>query len=151
PSCSGVDLNRNFSIYWGQAGSSANPCDYQIYHGPSAFSEAENRNIRHVIETFPNILAAVDCHSFGETFYRPQPTGGKFISAEPVPPDDHAIYLALEAAMNAAVATVSPGKTYSTGTTSNHAGTFDEYTYFGHRIFGFEVEIGQDFQPPIAD
>jgi hypothetical protein len=23
--------------------------------------------------------------------------------------------------------------------------------FFGHRIFGFELEIGQDFQPPIAD
>jgi hypothetical protein len=53
--------------------------------------------------------------------------------------------------MNAAVATISPGKSYSTGTTSNHAGTFDEYMFFGHRIFGFELEIGEDFQPPIAD
>ena len=53
--------------------------------------------------------------------------------------------------MNGAVAAVSPGKSYSAGTTSNHAGTFDEYVYLGHRIFAFEVEIGEDFQPPIAD
>ena len=103
------------------------------------------------METFPNILAAIDCHSSGEKIFRPQPTGGTFISREPVSPDDHAIYLALETAMNAAIAAVTPGKTYATGTTSNHSGTFDEYMFFGHRIFGFELEIGQDFQPPIAD
>jgi hypothetical protein len=151
PSCPGADLNRNFSIYWGQGGSSGDPCDYQIYRGPAGFSEAENRNIRHVVEMFPNILAAIDCHSLGEHFFRPQPTGGSFIGAEPVSADDHAIYVALEAAMNAAITAVTPGKTYSTGTTSNHSGTFDEYIFFGHRIFGFELEIGQDFQPPIAD
>jgi hypothetical protein len=151
PGCPGVDNNRNFSIYWGEAGSSASPCDYQVYRGPSAFSEVENRNIRFLVEQHPNILAAVDCHSFGEKFLRPQPTGGSFIAAEPVPAPDDAIYSALEASMNAAVATVTPGKSYVTGTTSNHAGTFDEYMYFGHRIFGFELEIGADFQPPIAD
>lgn len=151
PACPGVDLNRNFSVFWGQAGSSPDPCDFQIYHGPSPFSEPECRNIRFLTEQFPNILAAIDCHSFGEKFFRPQPTGGSFISAEPVNAADHAIYLALESSMNAAVASITPAKSYGTGTTSNHAGTFDEYMFFGHRIFGFEVEIGQDFQPPIAD
>jgi hypothetical protein len=151
PACPGVDNNRNFSIYWGQAGSSSSPCDYQIFRGPSSFSEVENRNVRNIVEMFPNILTAIDCHSFGEEFLRPQPTGGSFISSEPVPAADHAIYLGLEAAMNTAVGTVTAGKHYSTGTTSNHAGTFDEYMYFGHRIFAFEVEIGAAFQPPLAD
>lgn len=151
PGCSGVDNNRNFSVYWGEGGSSGDPCDFQIYRGPSAFSEPENRNLRWIVETFPNVLAAIDCHSFGEDFLRPQPDGGTFIGSEPVPPGDDAIYTALETSMNDAVGTVSPGKSYATGTTSNHAGTFDEYMYFGHRIFAFELEIGDDFQPPIAD
>ena len=142
PFCPGADVNRNFSIYWGQKGSSCDPCS-KYYRGPSALSEPEARNIRHVVETFPNILAAIDCHSSGEKIYRPQPTGGPSISREPVSPNDHAIYGALEIAMNAAIAAVTPGKTYVTGTTSNHAGTFDEYMFFGHRIFGFELEIGR--------
>jgi len=151
PACPGVDNNRNFSIYWGQGGSSASPCDYQVYHGPSAFSEAENRNLRFVVEQFPNILAAIDCRSAGEKLFRPQPTGGTFIGAEPVPAADDTIYSSLETSMNAAISAISSGKTYLTGTTSNHAGTFDEYMYFGHRIFAFELEIGAEFQPPIAD
>jgi hypothetical protein len=40
---------------------------------------------------------------------------------------------------------------YSTGTTSNHAGTTDEYLFFDHHIFAFDLECGEDFQPPIAD
>jgi hypothetical protein len=151
PACPGVDLNRNFSIFWGQTGSSPNPCNFEIYRGSSTFSEAECRNIRHLAEQFPNILTAIDCHSFGEDFFRPQPGGGSFIAAEPVNAADNAIYLALEASMNSGVAEVSPGKAYGTGTTSNHSGTFDEYLFFGHRIFAFELEIGQDFQPPIAN
>jgi hypothetical protein len=151
PACPGVDLNRNFSVFWGQGGSSPDPCDFQVYHGPTPFSEAECRNLRYLVEQFPNILTAIDCHSFGEEFFRPQPTGGSFIGAEPVNAADNEIYLSLEASMNTGVASASPGKTYGTGTTSNHAGTIDEYLFFGHRVFAFEVEIGQDFQPPIAD
>lgn len=150
PACPGVDLNRNFSIYWGQTGSSPDPCS-DVHRGSARFSEVEARNIRFLTEQFPNLLTAIDCHSFGEDIFRPQITGGSFIGAEPVNAADNAIYVALEAAMNAGVASVTPGKVYSTGTTSNHSGTFDEYMFFAHRIFGMELEIGQDFQPPITD
>lgn len=147
--CDGVDNNRNYSIFWGDAGSSGDPCN-DSYRGPTAVSEQENRNLIHVLEQFPNILIAVDCHSFGEDIFRAQPTGGIHIASEPVEPRDHAIFLTLEAAMNAAISSVSPGKTYSTGTTNNHAGTCDDYLFLAHRIFGFTVECAEDFQPPIA-
>jgi len=150
PACDGVDTNRNFSIYWGDAGSSGAPCN-EGYRGTAAFSESENRNIRHVLEQFPNILTAVDCHSFGEDIFRAQPTGGIYIASEPVEPRDHEVFLMLETAMNAAISSIVPGKTYSTGTTNNHAGTCDDYLFLAHRIFGFTVECGQDFQPPIAE
>ncbi len=148
-SCPGVDPNRNYSIYWGGAGASGDPCS-QDYRGTAAFSESESRNVQYLAEQFPNILVAVDCHSFGEAIYRPQPTGGMYTSHEPVGPTDNAIYQALETAINAAVASVSPGKHYSTGSTSNHAGTSDEYLYFAHRIFAFDLETGLDFQPSIS-
>ena len=145
----GVDNNRNYSTYWGDAGSSGEVCS-DSYRGPAAVSEPENRNIAHLIEQFPNLLTAVDCHSFGEDIFRAQPTGGAFIAAQPVEPRDHQIFLGLEGAMNAAISSVSPGKTYSTGTTNNHAGTCDDYLFLAHRIFGFTIECAQDFQPPIA-
>ena len=42
------------------------------------------------------------------------------------------------------------GMRYSTGSTSNHAGTTDEYLFFDHHIFCFDLECGEEFQPPIA-
>jgi hypothetical protein len=149
--CQGVDLNRNFSVYWGGAGSSGLACDYEVYRGPTSFSEPETRCVRWLAEQYPNVRVAVDCHSYGEKIYRPQPTGGSFIGAEPVSAADHAIYLSLETSVNAAISSASPGKTYGTGTTSNHAGTTDEYLFFGHRMFGFDLECALDFQPNITD
>lgn len=148
PGCPGVDNNRNFEIYFGGAGSSDAPCS-NTHRGPSAFSEPENRNIRHIAERFPNILIAVDSHSAGEDLFRPHATGGSFIASLPVAPEDEAIYQDLEAAANAAIQSVS-GKTYSTGTTSNHAGASDEYLFFAHRVFAFDSECALSFQPPIA-
>jgi hypothetical protein len=149
-SCRGVDINRNYSIYWGEGGSSENPCN-DAYRGPIMLSEPENRNIVSLLEQYPNILTGIDCHSFGENIFRPQPTGGAYINSEPVESHDHAVYLSLETAMNTAISAASPGKTYTIGTTNNHAGTSDEYLFFGHRIFAFDLECARDFQPPISD
>jgi Mg-chelatase subunit ChlD len=150
PGCRGVDNNRNYSVSWGEAGSSGDPCN-DAYRGPAALSEPENRNLTHVLDEFPNVLIAVDCHSFGEDIFRPHPSGGQFVTEQLVHPRDHAIYLELEAAMNAAISGVSPGRQYSTGTTNNHAGTCDDYLFLARRIFGFTLECGQEFQPPITE
>ena len=50
--------------------------------------------------------------------------------------------------MNAGITTVR-GTNYETGSTSNHAGTTDEFFFFGHQVFGFDLECGRDFQPPV--
>ncbi len=72
--CVGVDLNRNYDFLWdfqnlfaptSTVSCSANPCDYQVYHGPSAFSEPETRNVKWIYDNFPNIGYFVDLHSFG--------------------------------------------------------------------------------------
>lgn len=148
PACPGVDNNRNYEIFFGEAGSSGVACS-DTYRGPFAFSERENRNLRFIAANFPNILVAVDSHSAGEEMFRPTATGGGFVAALPVSPEDELIYQQLEAVANAAIQAVS-GKTYTTGTTSNHAGTSDEYLFFAHRVFAFDFECALDFQPPIA-
>jgi len=147
-SCSGVDNNRNFEVFFSEGGSSASECS-DLFHGPSAFSEPENQNIRHILEEFPNILIGVDSHSQGEDIFRPTASGGTFVASLPVFPDDETIYQDLEAAAAAAIQGVN-GKTYSIGTTSNHAGTSDEYMFFAHRVFGFDFECALAFQPPIV-
>jgi hypothetical protein len=145
-SCPGVDCNRNFPRYFGQAGSSNEPCT-EIYHGPAALSEPEAVNIAFLIAKERKVLFAVDSHSYGQAIYRPSPNGGTFIASEPVSPADDAIYRHLEGAINRGIKRVQ-GVEYSTGSTSNHAGTTDEYLFFDHHVFAFDLECGTDFQPP---
>jgi hypothetical protein len=147
--CPGVDCNRNFPQFWGEAGSSPEPCS-DIYRGQHALSEPEAANIAFLVERERNIVFAIDSHSEGQSIFRPSPAGGTFISNEPVSPEDDDVYKHLEGEMNAAIQTVQ-GIEYKTGSTSNHAGTTDEFFFFVHRIFGFDLECGNDFQPPVAD
>ena len=144
--CFGVDNNRNYEVYFGGAGSSGLPCD-QTYRGAFAFSEAENRNVRWLLEQFPNVLVGVDAHSFGQQILRPNPAGGSFVASEPVSAADEAIYASLETTLRTAIQAVN-GVAYSLGSTSNHSGPSDEYMFFAHRVFGFNTECGLDFQPP---
>jgi len=149
PGCPGVDNNRNYEVFFGGAGSSGSPCT-ESFRGPFAFSEAENRNVEWVLEQFPNVLVGVDAHSFGRQILRPGPGGGTFIASLPVSAADHAVYTSLETTLGNAITSVN-GAAYTTGSTSNHAGTSDEYMFFAHRVFGFNTECGTAFKPLFAD
>ncbi|WP_255298396.1 M14 family metallopeptidase [Brevibacillus dissolubilis] len=61
----GVDINRNFDFLWDSGiGSSAEfPSD--TYRGPRAFSEPETKNVKYLMDTYPNIQFYVDIHSYG--------------------------------------------------------------------------------------
>lgn len=75
----GVDLNRNWSVQWGNCGApiqgssascgSATPSS-DTYYGPSAFSEPETQAIRNFV-TSHNIIAAIDQHAFGPYYSLP--------------------------------------------------------------------------------
>jgi len=43
--CKGTDANRNWDFHWNEGGSSHDGCS-DTYHGETAFSEIENRNVR---------------------------------------------------------------------------------------------------------
>lgn len=69
--CVGVDVNRNFDFLWdhtarfaADAGvnTSSDPCDHDVYRGPSAASEPETQNVVWLLDTFP-IRWLVDVHS----------------------------------------------------------------------------------------
>jgi murein tripeptide amidase MpaA len=69
--CDGVDLNRNFDVLWGvtQGQTSCSPCS-DVYAGPSAFSEPETRNIKHLLDT-RRIDCFADVHSYSELILWP--------------------------------------------------------------------------------
>lgn len=68
-----VDLNRNFDFLWdfetdfapglGSSLASSDPNEL-TYHGTSAFSEPETRNVKWVMDSFPKLRWHVDLHSF---------------------------------------------------------------------------------------
>ncbi|CAH0397634.1 unnamed protein product [Chilo suppressalis] len=63
-SCMGVDLNRNFDIFWGTA-SDSDVCS-EIFHGRNAFSEPETQVIRKILHKYLHrIEMFIDLHSFG--------------------------------------------------------------------------------------
>lgn len=74
----GVDLNRNFDFVWdlnkwapSVRGSvaSASPSS-EVYHGTSAFSEPETKNIKYVFDTFTKVRWFIDLHSYtGDILY----------------------------------------------------------------------------------
>lgn len=64
--CRGVDLNRNYDFLWSSGiGTSANSCS-DVFKGPGAFSEPETRNVRWMIDNFPNLACMIDIHSYSE-------------------------------------------------------------------------------------
>lgn len=64
--CKGVDLNRNFDFLWdSNIGTSTNPCS-AIYRGARTFSEPETRNIRSILDSYPQIRTVVDFHSYSQ-------------------------------------------------------------------------------------
>ncbi|MGC5173270.1 M14 family zinc carboxypeptidase [Microbacterium sp. DT81.1] len=69
--CVGVDLNRNSDFLWGvTAGqTSCSPCA-ETYVGPSAVSEPETRNVRHLLDT-RRIDTFADVHSYSELILWP--------------------------------------------------------------------------------
>lgn len=79
--CSGVDLNRNHDIAWDferyydaagdvAVSASKDPCDPQVYIGPTAASEPETRNIARLLRE-RKIEYYVDIHSYARKILFP--------------------------------------------------------------------------------
>ncbi len=65
----GVDLNRNFSVAWGGAGSS-NRKGSETYRGESAFSEPETRALRDLVVR-EQVKVHIDFHAYGQLLLYP--------------------------------------------------------------------------------
>src|SRR5215207_1486689 len=70
--CVGVAINRNFDFLWDHlkkfapdsgVSASEDPCDRQVYRGPSPTSEPEAKNVVWLLDTYPQIRWHVDVHS----------------------------------------------------------------------------------------
>jgi len=173
--CVGVDVNRNYDFLWDfpsffspAAGivDSVNPCDYQLYHGPSAFSEPESSNAKWIFDTFGNIGYFIDLHSYGEdilyswgddddqttdpsmNFQNPayntqRGVVGDSAYKEYIPASDRDTAIAIANAFHDGIQAVR-GKNYTVKPSANlypTAGTSDDYAYSRHFVDGSKQNI----------
>jgi murein tripeptide amidase MpaA len=166
--CPGVDINRNYDFLWdfptyfnvadSGVSDSTDPCDYQVYHGPSAFSEPETANAQWIFDNFLNIRFFVDLHSYGQdvlhswgddenqttdssrTFRNPAFNGMRGVAGdayrEYIPPDDLSTAVALGNAFRDGIQ-ASRGTTYTVKPAFDlypTAGTSDDYAYSRHFV-----------------
>ncbi|MEH6852254.1 M14 family metallopeptidase [Bacillus pseudomycoides] len=61
----GVDINRNFDFLWNSGIGTSNDPAKEIYKGTVPFSEPETKNVKYLLDTYPNIQYYVDIHSHG--------------------------------------------------------------------------------------
>lgn len=71
----GVDLNRNYSIDWGNCTGASSSCGSNIptgetYYGTAAFSEPETQAIRNLV-TSKHFVASIDQHCYGPYYSLP--------------------------------------------------------------------------------
>ncbi|KAM4619477.1 carboxypeptidase A2-like [Polymixia lowei] len=68
--CRGVDPNRNWDAGFGGPGASKNPCS-DSYHGPSAHSEIEVKNVVNLIRNHGNFKSFISVHAYSQLLMYP--------------------------------------------------------------------------------
>jgi carboxypeptidase T len=131
----GVDLNRNYSVGWGEAGSSDDP-QSPNYRGEQPFSEPETQAVRTLFET-ELIAAHVDFHSFSQVIVYPW-------SHQRAEPSDRDKLAAIADRMSTAMSTahgeryaIRPGSELQVGA----GGTAGDWSYGVHGALSFLVEL----------
>jgi len=105
--CRGADANRNYGYHFDDGGSSDSSCS-ETYHGPSAFSEVENQNIRDFVNAHKDQIKFFNTiHSYSQLVLLPWG-----FTSSPPPTYDKLFNLATKA--NAALEAVH-GKSYEVG------------------------------------
>ena len=67
----GVDLNRNYDFLWSSGIGTSSDSTADIYKGNGPFSEPETRNVRAILDEYPNIRLLLDVHSYSELVLYP--------------------------------------------------------------------------------
>lgn len=67
-----MDLNRNYDYKFAldEEGSSSDPCS-EDYRGSRPFSERETYNLKKYVDHHPNIVSAINIHSYGNAWIYP--------------------------------------------------------------------------------
>ena len=143
----GVDLNRNFGYVWGDNGASNYPWS-NIYHGPSEWSEIETCYIRDLIQA-RKFYAGITYHSYAQYILYPlgHITGARALDSLYMHQLSHDMALTIPK-LN------SPNNYgYYQANNFNYTcqGTMGDWSYAQERIFGYTIELGDEYMPEEVD
>ncbi|MCA9292389.1 MAG: hypothetical protein KDA20_01090 [Phycisphaerales bacterium] len=93
----GVDLNRNWSVDWGDLAGASNSPTSETYHGTGPFSEPETSTVSSFMSSLPNLKAHLDIHTYSQLIL------GPWAYSETVCPPREAELRAVQTAMEAAM------------------------------------------------
>ncbi len=174
-SCVGVDINRNYDFMWNfpqffdpaaPIANSTDPCDANVYIGPSAASEPETQNAVWMFETFSQVRYFIDVHSYSESilytwgdddnqtttpdmnFRNPAFDGKRGIAndavyREYIPPADRNLTVKLANGMRDAIKAVR-GRVYTVQQAVGlypTAGTSDDYAFSRHLVDANKTKV----------
>lgn len=110
--CSGVDINRNYNVDFGNVGASTS-CRNQDYHGGYPFSEAETLNVAQLFEELkPRVVSFLSVHAYSQLLL--YPWGYVDSNVDPNPPSNIDALMAVGGLMRNALN--SNGVVYQLGT-----------------------------------
>ncbi|MEV5960741.1 M14 family zinc carboxypeptidase [Kribbella sp. NPDC051952] len=135
----GVDLNRNYSGFWGGPGASSSLTS-ETYRGASAFSEPESRNIQALVSQH-QVTTLISNHTYSNLVLREPGYAGA-----PITPDE-AIYKSLGDQM-AAINGYTSQYSYQLYDTT---GVAEDWSYYATGGLGFTFEHGTStFHPAFS-
>ncbi|KAL1919543.1 uncharacterized protein VTP21DRAFT_2236 [Calcarisporiella thermophila] len=134
--CIGTNTDRNWDAAFGGPGSSNDPCD-EAYHGPSAFSSPESKNMAEFIKS-KKAYVYIDFHAYGQRWMW---SYGDSCSKKP--PNEEKLKKGAELAVNALAAT--HGSRFETGPNCSpyeiSGSAVDWATEKGQVPFAYAVEL----------
>ncbi len=143
----GVDLNRNFGYVWGDNGTSNYPWS-NIYHGPEAWSEIETQYIRDLLQ-HRKFYAGITYHSYAQYILYPL---GHIDGARSL---DSLYMHQLAHDMAVTIPKLNSPNTYGYYQANNFnytcQGTMGDWSYSEERIFGYTIELGDEYIPEEID
>lgn len=142
PGGTGVDLNRNYSVGWGGAGTSGSVSS-DLYRGPSPWSEAESAAMRDFFLS-RDIKTSLCFHSYSQLVLFPP-------GCSMTPTADHADFTRIGEGIASAITAVN-GKAYRAGASAiilyQACGSSMDYYYETRGTMAFAMELPPDTFDP---
>lgn len=136
----GVDLNRNWSVGWGGAGSDGFTSS-EVYRGTAPFSEPETDAIRSFVESDGRVVAAIDYHSYSQLILWPWSYDYLDPPADELARFTDVAYAMRQEILNAGGVPYSPQPSYDLYLA---AGVASDWFYGAANAFAYTIELRDD-------